>query len=363
MKKVATVFGILFAVFLVCFMASVAATGVGDEGFRVSVYGLNGGLRLGGISTKTYQAGEEYIANLAESETVKRIDLGIAAARTTVKVEDTDMIGVYYKAGRSGIRFGCEIRNGTLIVREDAFFWTFFDFGGDPSELELILPAREYEKIVLSAASGEIKADDLVCEKFSAEVASGSGDFTLYAREIDLDAASGKIVIGNCSPEKPPVKSINIDCASGSHTVRGFAAEKFDVDLASGNVTLEDISGKGDIDLASGVVKLVYADWNDDLTVDATSGTVEVLLPAGSGAWVECDAASGGVTSMLDNDSHYFSRDGNGYVGGENRHRVDVDIASGEVRLANRADEIKPEPQENPPSEESDDVPPDEAAE
>lgn len=358
MKKCAAVCAILFAVLLVCFTVSVAATGVGDEGFRVSFYGLNGRLRFGDISTKVYQAGEEYVSSLARSETVKKIDLGISAAHAAVRVEDTDMIEVYYKAGRSGIRFGCEIRNETLTVREDAFFWTFFDLGGDPSELELVLPAREYERIEFSAASGSIRAEDLICEKFSAGIASGAGNFRIFAEEIELSAASGAIVAENCTDRA--ARSITVDCASGTHIIRGFAADTFDIDLASGNVTLEQISGKGNIDLASGNVYLDYAKWDGDLDIDAMSGTVEARLPAGSGAIVELEAMSGGVSAELDGERLNLRGDSSGKVGGGNMHRVNVDLASGSVKLLN-SEEIPEEPQEDPP-ENGGDVPPTDTA-
>lgn len=338
MRKCAAVCGILFAVLLVCFAVSVAATGVSkEEGFRVSVYGFGGlgGFPFEDIPTEVYQADEEYVANLAESDTVKKIDLGVSSAHVTITTaKEADMIGVRYKAGRSGIRFGCSIRNGTLIVRESGFFMTFFDLGSDPSELELVLPEREYEKVSLSAASGRISAQELVSEKFTAEFASGAGDFLVFADDIRLSVASGSVTLKNCRPERK-ADSIRLDGASGNHTVEGFLSDEFDIDLASGVVTMTGISGKGNVDLASGKVRLDYAVWDDDLEIDAASGTVEVRLPAGSGAFVELDAMSGGVTAELDGETASFRGDSSGKAGGGNLHRVDVDLASGSVKLTN----------------------------
>lgn len=337
MKKCAAVCGILFAVLFVCFAVSVAATGINKEGFRVSVYGFGGfgGFPFEDIATKVYQTGEEYVTNLAESETVKKIDLGVSSAHVTITTaKEADMIQVYYKAGRSGIRFGCSIRNGTLIVRESGFFMTLFDFSGDPSELELILPEREYEKVTLCAASGSISAQELVSEKFTAEFASGAGDFRVFADDIHLAVSSGSVTIKNCRPDRK-ASSIRLDSLSGNHTVEGFLSDEFDIDLASGVVTMTGISGKGNVDLASGKVRLDYAVWDDDLDIDAASGTVEVRLPAESGAFVELDAASGGVTAELDGETASFRGDSSGKVGGGNMHRIDVDLASGSVKLMN----------------------------
>lgn len=343
MKKCATIFGILFAVLLVCFAASVAATGVNENGFGVSVYGLNPIIgRLDGINTKLYNKDEEWVSNLAQSDTVTKIDLGIANAKTVIQTADVDWIEIYYKAGRTGIRFGAEIKNGTLYVREHAFFFMNFDFGNDSaSVLEITLPEREYEKIELSAASGSIETQELIAKRFSAEIASGGANLSFFAEEIELSAASGTIIAENCTQngENRKAKSISVDCASGNHTVRGFLTDKFDIDLASGNVTLEGISGKGDVDLASGNVCLDYAVWDNDLDIDAASGTVEARLPAESGAYVELDAASGGVTAELDGEKASFSRDSSGRVGGDNVHRVDIDLMSGKVRLLNRTAE------------------------
>lgn len=341
MKKCAIVCGILFAVLAVCFAVSVAATGVNQEGFRVSVYGFGGlsAFPFSDIPTEVYQTGEEYVANLAESDTVKKIDLGVSSSHVTITTEkDADMISVYYKAGRSGIRFGCTIRNGTLIVRENGFFMTFFDFNGDSSELELVLPEREYEKVTLSAASGSISAQELVSEKFTAEFASGEGDFRVFADDIHLEVSSGSVTLQNCREDRK-ASSICLDALSGKHTVEGFLTDEFDIDLASGTVTMTGVSGKGNIDLASGNVRLDYAAWDDDLDIDAASGTVEVRLPAESGAFVELDAASGGVTAELDGETASFRGDSSGKVGGGNMHRVDVDLASGSVKLSNLPNE------------------------
>lgn len=341
MRKCAAVCGILFAVLAVCFAVSVAATGVNQEGFRVSVYGFGGlsAFPFSDIPTEVYQTGEEYVANLAESDTVKKIDLGVSSAHVTITTaKEADMISVYYKAGRSGIRFGCSIRNGTLFVRENGFFMYLFDFGGNPSELELILPEREYEKVTLSAASGNISAQELVSEKFTAEFASGAGDFRVFADDIHLEASSGSVTLKNCREDRK-ASMIRLDTLSGKHTVEGFLSDEFDIDLASGVVTMTGISGKGNIDLASGTVRLDYAVWDNDLDIDAASGTVEVRLPAESGAFVDVDAASGGVTAELDGETASFRGDSTGKVGGGNMHRVDVDLASGSVKLMNLPNE------------------------
>lgn len=338
MKKCAAVCGILFAVLFVCFAVSVAATGINSEGFRVAVYGFGSFFPFDDIPLDVYHTNEEYVANLAESDTVTKIDLGVSSSHVTITTaKEADMISVHYKAGRSGIRFGCSIRNGTLIVRENGFFMTLFDWGGDPSELELVLPEREYEKINLSAASGSISAAELVSGKFTAEFASGSGNFSVFADEIRLSASSGSVALKNCRPDRK-ASSIRLDSLSGNHTVEGFLSDEFDIDLASGVVTLTGISGKGNVDLASGHVQLDYALWDNDLDIDAASGKVEVRLPAESGAFVELDAASGGVSAELDGENASFRGDSSGKVGGGNMHRIDVDLASGSVKLMNLPD-------------------------
>lgn len=338
MKKCAAIFGILFAVLLVCFAASVAATGVNEHGFSVSVYGWDPVVGFDSVDTEMYDEGEEYLTNLAQSDTVTKIDLAVGNAKTVIQTADVELISVYYKAGRTGVRFGATVKNGTLYVREHAFFFMNFDLNNDSaSTLEITLPEREYEKIELSSASGLIEARELTAGRFTAEIASGVGNFSVFAEEIELQAASGTITAENCTDRR--ARLIEVDCASGSHTVRGFLTDAFDIDLASGNVTLEGISGKGNIDLASGNVRLDYANWDGDLDIDAASGSVEARLPAGSGAFVELDAMSGNVTAELDGDKASFSKDSSGRVGGGNVHHVNVDLASGKVKLLNRTEE------------------------
>lgn len=333
MKKIAAIFGIIFAVSLVCFCISVAATGITGQGPLVAINGSDI-LRFGNWApdyTRSYTAGETTTDNF--SENVNNIKIEIASAKTTVKTADTDTVTVNYTAGKTGMLFGASVKDGTLRVSETGLFFMMFSLGNDSGTLDITLPEKNYGNISFSVASGSVSAGDLTADKFHAEVASGNGDYRVFAKDIDIDAASGSINLTNCTENK--VNSLKIGCASGSHNISGYKADSFRIDTASGGVKAYGISGEGKIDIASGSVTLEYAEWDGSLNIDAASGIIDVKLPEGSGAAIDLDAMSGSVKFDLDGQSGSFSGDNSGTVGGANVHEADVDLASGSVKFHN----------------------------
>ncbi len=334
MKKCAAVFGIIFAVSLICFAVSVAATGT-DGGFGVSM-SFPFSHRSGWNPSYTrYYSMRETSEDVFE-EMVQNIEVSTASAHTTIRTADVDKTTVKYKAGeRSGVFFGAEVQDGTLRVHENGmFYFNFFSLGEySAAELEIILPEKEYGEVSVEAASGSISISDLISESFSAETASGQGVYRIFADEIRVQTASGSSELTNCTEKK--ANSLRMESASGNHKVSGFQTESFRIETASGSVSAQGISGEGKVDIASGIVTLEYAQWDGDLNIDAASGSVDVTLPPDSGANVDLDAFSGGVHASLDGHKADFSHESGGTVGGDNVRKVDVDLMSGSVRLHN----------------------------
>lgn len=290
---------------------------------------------------RVFEAGEGWEASFPSSD-LRRIDVKIASAVARIAAADTDSAEVFYRAGRSGIRFAARMENGTLFVRESA------DFSVLPlahaSELEVTLPRREYEEFALSLASGKVFAEDLTGERFTAEIASGSAILGIFADEIDLTLRSGNAELSNClRDEYRTVHFLKLENNSGKTVVRDFPTDRFELELKSGSMTAEGISGKGSVSLKSGFLTLGYADWSNDLSVNAASGTTKVTLPRGSGAYLYTNVRSGGVTAELDGETARFSRgNGSGRVGGGNQHQIDISLSSGSVRIENNTNTASP---------------------
>lgn len=291
---------------------------------------------------KTCQAAQEIdrVFNAEEEERayfdgngIRRIDIGIAHANAQILAADTYAAEVFYRSGRSGIRFSARLENGTLFVKETGDLSV--PVSARASVLTVTLPRREYESFAVRLGAGKLSADGLTGERFSAEIASGSAVFGIFAAEISAVLRSGQVELYNCGINRA-VRLFRLEGKSGQSVIRGFQTERFELDQKSGALTAEGISGKGEIRLKSGTMTVGYADWNQDLSVSVTSGNVRVLLPHGAGAYLSTNVVSGNVTASLDSDSAKLGRGSSSVkVGGGNLHALSVGVTSGLVQIKN----------------------------
>ncbi|MGN0655246.1 MAG: DUF4097 family beta strand repeat-containing protein [Ruminiclostridium sp.] len=355
MKKLFVVFVVIAIVSAVLFACSIAAYGVKDGNYGVSIgiapfeidsrtgfgFGFASGIRfIDGVSQTSYSLSSDKEYSYTFNETVENIDISALSGDTVVTCGNTDKVTVKYSAGnRAGKSLVAEVKDGCLTVKETGtFIFNLFNFGASETKIEVILPEKIYDSIYIRSTSGKVTVDKVISESFKSDITSGRGDYSIFAKEIDVYTTSGTVSITNCTKEK--AERISVKSLSGSRSISGFEAEEFIFDSTSGELTAEGISGKVSVDSTSGNVWLSYAVWDGDLDIDMTSGNTEVILPEGSGIDIDLDCASGSVKSDLDGQAVIL---GNGVLGensrlttgGDNVHRVRVDLTSGNVNIHN----------------------------
>lgn len=281
---------------------------------------------------RLFGAGEEARAYFG-GDGLRRVEVRIAGANARIAAADTYAAEVTYRAGRSNVRFTARVENGTLFVRESP------EFTATPaikaSELTVTLPRREYESLAVTLAAGSVRTELLTGIRFTGEVMSGNAVFGAFADKMDVTVRSGQMELNNCGVNRA-ARRLRIDCFSGRSAVRGFFTERYELEQKSGKLTVEGLSGTGAIRVKSGVAQIGYAEWNGDLSADVTSGNVKLLLPDGSGAYLNADVTSGNITVALNNETAAFGRGKcNVRIGGANLHTLNAGITSGAVRIEN----------------------------
>lgn len=344
------ILGIVALVGAIAFGWSIAAFGVMNDDYGISVGGQNiiiPGLKLGGLEMGNaeilfadngtrirydFEKHKDYSGEL-DGSGISDIKIILSSCRAEVVCADTNKITVAYKTGGSPINFLAETKDGILTVEEKMNI-TLFNFGSvKPSELTLTVPENLYNDLEMTLASGRIHSSAIKADKFKANVASGSLELGMYAQDIKVNLASGKIILNNCTDEA--ADDINVQTASGSIEMNGFRADNTKVELASGNVTLGGISGKVKGELASGKLVMTFAEWNDDLDIKLLSGKCDVTLPAGSGVEASLKRLSGGMDIDLDGKTASLTGNSQFTVGGSNVHNVNGDVASGKITIHN----------------------------
>ena len=345
MGKLLLIFGITAFVSLMAFCISVAALGVSSENYSVSFFGNKiPFISIGGEKGIEFRDGETVYRfdsetgmtyeHTFDASALYGISIETASAHTTLTCSDTDKAYVKYTAGGAALGFSAKMQNGRLTISEHTSGLFSSGIGNIKSaELEISLPEKMYNDVNIAVASGSMKASRLTSDNMSVELASGSLDLNVYAKNISFSAASGHGIFTNCTDMA--AERIAVHTASGSQEVYGFRAAETEIGTASGKVTVSGISGAVDADVTSGSLYLVYDEWNDDLDIDLTSGKIDVQLPEGSGIDLDFERSSGGMSIDLDGTHVSLNKDSSGSYGGSNVHKAEIDVTSGSVAIHN----------------------------
>lgn len=338
MKKALIISIIVLVVASIAFGISVAATGIREgQGFGISI-GPNPFLGTGEAFGSNTKAGD--IKAYTFKNDISDIQIITSVAETDVRVEDVDEISVRYETETGGFVFNARVEGDRLVVKEHGgYLLSIFNIGEKKSKLEVILPEKEYEDVEIITASGNTDIEQLVCKDFNSEVTSGNSKYEIFAPVISVTTTSGYVEVNNCTEKK--AERIKLDSVSGNHTISGFRCDEFKFNSVSGCIKAEGVSGKGSADIVSGEIFIDYAEWDNNLKLNAVSGEFDITLPEDSGVEIDLDALSGEVEVELkeddgDTDKSTFSGESNsGELGGDNVHEVKVDLVSGEVSIHN----------------------------
>jgi len=302
MKALAIIFTCVFLVSLIGFVATAAETGFDW---------LRGGINMGFYGDwKPFDVSETF------HETYSNIDIGIIAARVTVKKSADGITKVRYNNERPGIDFIAEISGGdTLVVKEKLTgrFISWFNWGWGDSKLEMEIPENIYNRIDLNTVSGKVNAALPYTDNLYVNTTSG---------DVTLDFISGKTSA-----------YLSSHSTSGNITINGFSPGRFDVSAISGKLNLTGLSGSGSVNMTTGKANLDFARWDGNLNVKLISGSAYIKIPGGSGADLSFSRASGSLKYNLNGDSGKLTGSGTVSVGGGNKQRVDVNLTSGYVEI------------------------------
>lgn len=159
-------------------------------------------------------------------------------------------------------------------------------------------------------------------KELSIDVSSGTVFSEVNADELNLDCSSGshEVVLTE------PAKKIDFDASSGSLLLTAPKADELDLDLSSGSAdfTVTEV-GEFHIDIASGSIKGRMSSFSKG-SIGASSGDIDLWLPADAGFTASVDQASGDFSSDL-----AMKMQGKKYVFGDGSGTLKVDTASGDV--------------------------------
>ena len=245
---------------------------------------------------------------------IEKVEIGSIGAKIIVKRHEEEIIIAEYDNPRDTPEFAATLSGKTLSLKEKL---SLSIFGSKPTEgysITVYLPDRCFEKLAVNTASGGAEVEGVTAREFDLNTASGEININAYFENITLQSASGNITLTN--PTDKPAKSL--------HSV-------------SGRTVYNGASGAGKVAVTSGTVEVSYAEWNGDLDISAISGSVNLSLPKDSGLDISFGGISGTLKTDLGNERGSFTTLGkgtSGEFGGENKHKLTVNLTSGVVTAA-----------------------------
>lgn len=190
--------------------------------------------------------------------------------------------------------------------------------------------------VVISIVNGDVKTklDIYIPESYknNLKIDTTSGDAIIGSLQLDkfkFDTTSGDAKINSLTANETI-----FDGTSGEVNVKSLLSKKNEFDTTSGDTKIENITGDILGGSVSGSFKFNYKDFENDISIDTTSGDVELKLPKKSEFKLDFDSSSGDlknefpITVTEEVDKHEIK----GIVGNGNK-TIKIDTTSGNATI------------------------------
>jgi DUF4097 and DUF4098 domain-containing protein YvlB len=229
------------------------------------------------IALSAFCGGNFELVNTQEIELENIIDVKIvySSERVSVFMGTTDTLIIKeYMSENNSQYFAKIIHSGNTVTIENGD-WPFrFFLNAFNRRLEVYLPLSYQNTLNIKTSSGKIETSDLFCSKIGIESSSGNISVkSITADTINIKSASGKIhgekIQGN----------INL-CTSSGDIDFGATNGNVSVETSSGDIDLGLVNGSVNAKASSGDIRCTIVAHTGDISLNTTSGTVRLNLPA-----------------------------------------------------------------------------------
>ena len=216
------------------------------------------------------------------SDGIENIDVDFSSDEVKVLLNDTDEIRVIEYMSKTSDKNDlakADIDNDTFkLYKEDTHFNV--GFMSYYSRVEVYLPKSFSKNLAVETTSGSIKIDnDLTL--VNCDLSSSSGSIKLNS--LDTDKVSLKTTSGSINASDAiNSKDAKFESSSGSIRLNEVAAEKIDTDTTSGSIHLDETitADTAEFESSSGSINLGEAD-TDKITAETTSGSIRINKVSG----------------------------------------------------------------------------------
>lgn len=227
-----------------------------------------------------------------------------------------------------------DVVNDTLVIdKEDNRKWyEHIGFYTEETEMLVYLPKDHYEKLEVSASSGDVVlTNEFVFDDADISLSSGSVDIgTNIKNSLKIETSSGNVNIINPSSE-----NMNIKTSSGKVTIESVSVGNIDVVTQSGDIYVKDAGSENMyLESSSGEVVMDSVVNVGDLEVVTQSGEVEMIESDAKSIYIK--TSSGDVSGSLLSDKIFVCETDSGEVDvpiSADGGRCEVKTSSGDIEF------------------------------
>lgn len=252
---------------------------------------------LSGCTVKlnyNYDNADKYIPGDREiTERIENIDIDYMAGNVTVKGDKTTNVTVKETSKteiEDKLKVHTWVEGNTLHVKYCA--------AGKG------LGIKDLEKSLEITVPADVKFADL-----SIDDSAGDISVDCSADNYDIDASAGNITV----IQHGESDEISIDDSAGGVDVTAETVKKLDIDLSAGNL------------------KLSADKAPESSEIDVSSGNIELYMPEKIDLTLGADISSGDFNSDIP-----FTVNGDDYLFGNGKNKMDIDVSAGDVNIRKR---------------------------
>lgn len=267
---------------------------------------------------------------------IKNINLDWSSGRINIYKSDSDKIRVIQKSKyelKEDELVNIDYKNETISVKEGkkkiGFF--FLGFGSISTSLDVYLPDKEFEEVYVKISSGRANVENLNLNKFKVKVSSGKIEISkVISQNIEANVSSGSIEMNDVK-----TSSLNSEVTSGKIEINNLNTNILKALVKSGKIDIDGSAKQMDLKATSGKILVDNNVLPESLDVKVTSGSIDVAIPENEGFEASYSVTSGSFKSDFDlysNMSNLDKKNGEGkYKNGGNKFNFQV--TSGKIRL------------------------------
>ncbi len=207
----------------------------------------------------------------------------------------------------------CESEDGTLNIntnrRKFDINLNFFNFSKEDLYVYVYYPkGAEFGLVDLDSSAGDVKIENgFTCEKLIVDLSAGEADIKNVKGDIEVDMSAGDFDADDCE----------------------FGYTEFD--LSAGDVTLRNCTiGGGKVDMSAGSFDATGLILLDDLAMDLSAGSVEIVFVEGQKIGYDFDLSAGSATINGEKRGDEFTmKDGCDII-------LSADISAGSIDITNK---------------------------